>query len=104
MNRVPDVSPTVAAMMIDPEGAGRRPLPLRVLCAGDKFVYRLRHDHDYGACSLCSASRLAWRRLVRHAHPHPWLLAQAFGMRRAEPGRRTTVQRRVGAEVCCVRL
>ena len=87
---------TLAAMMLDPEGAGRRPLALLFLKFGDQFVDWPRHAHEYVAGSLCISFSVIWRKLVYHYQQYPWLLAPAFDLRRAESDRRATLQRFFG--------
>ena len=84
---------TLAAMMLDPEGAGRRPLALLFLKFGDQFADWPRHVHEYLAGSLCIAFSVIWCKLVYHYQQYPWLLAPAFDLRRAESDRRATLQR-----------
>ena len=93
---------TLAAMLLNPECAGRRPLALLFLKFGDKFADWPRHVHEYLAGSLCIAFSVVWRKLVYHFQQYPWLLAPAFDLRRAESDRRATLQRFVDAEDCCL--
>ena len=93
---------TLAAMLLDPEGAGRRPLALLFLKYGDQFAEWPRHVHVYLEGSLSIAMRCLWRKAWYSFKQFPWLLAPAFDMRRSELERRATLQKFLDAKVCCL--
>ena len=89
-------------MLLDPEGAGRRPLALLFLKFGDQFAEWPRHVHAYLEGSLSIAISSVWRKACYGFKQFPWLLAPAFDMRRSELERRATLQKFLDAKVCCL--
>lgn len=92
----------LAAMMVDPEGAGKRPLALLFLKFGQKFSEWPRHVRNYLDGSLCIAFSVLWRKLFHDFKQYPWLLAPAFDLRRSMLARRATLQRFLVAPKCCL--
>ena len=100
-NLVCEALATLASMLLDPEGAGRKHLKLLFLRFGSYSEWPQR-VHKYLEGSLLIAFSVLWRKLYLDFQCYPWLLAPAFDLRRSWIERRATLQTFVDVPWCCL--
>ena len=91
-NPVAEALSTLASMLLDPEGVGRRPLALLYLKFGEDYSEWPKHVRELLDVSLCIAFSVLWRKLVYYFKQYPWLLVPAFDLRRPLAERRATAE------------
>ena len=101
-NPVAEALSTLASMLLDPEGAGRRPLALLYLKFGEDYSEWPKHVRELLDVSLCIAFSVLWMKSVYYFKQYPWLLVPAFDLRRPLAERRATLQKLLDASVCCL--
>ena len=100
-NPVCEALATLASMLLDPEGAGRKHLKLLFLRFGSYSEWPQR-VHEYLEGSLLIAFSVLLRNLHLDFQCYPWLLALAFDLRRSWIERRATLQTFVDAHWRCL--
>ena len=93
---------TLAAMLLDPDGAGRRPLALVYLKYVNTFAAWPRHVREYLEGSLTIAISVVWRKLAFFWKQYPWCLVPAFDLRRSLADRRATLQAMLDGPDCWI--
>ena len=81
---------TLAAIIFDVEGEGRRPLALLFLYFGSHDAWPRKVHHVLQVSTIVAMS-IIWRKLIHYFKRYPWLLAPAFDRRRSEADRRSTL-------------
>ena len=81
---------TLATIIFDVEGEGRRPLALLFLYCGSHDAWPRKVHHVLQVSTIVAMS-IIWRKLIHYFKRYPWLLAPAFDRRRSEADRRSTL-------------
>ena len=93
---------TLASMLLDPEGAGRRPLALLFMKFGGTYSAWPQHVRQYLEGAICIAFSVVWRKLFFVFKQYPWLLVPAFDKRCSELYRRAKLHQFLNAALCCL--
>ena len=101
-NPICEALSTLASMLLDPEGTGKRPLALLYLKFGERYLEWPRHVRELLQGCLCIAFQVLWRKLYYYFQCYPWLLVPAFDVGRTMIARRDTIQRFLNAFECCL--